>query len=207
MPPPPPLRKHQENQESDGRTRSWCLDKAVLARDVRYQKNACPENLPIPQAQYRANSCNLRNRHFCVRTLPIIIFFFFAILVAVAHPKIGKMTLVARKRTNFCVGFGFCVEGYSAAVYFVCPLALLCGVHTARHCYQDTQAPRRRMITRGIPTGCCRCILQQRGCKCIKINRVHDSLMHSTTCTQCWTELIDFLRQIKILRTFLIVGQ
>ena len=31
-PPPPPLRKHQENQECDGQTGSWCLDKAVLAQ-------------------------------------------------------------------------------------------------------------------------------------------------------------------------------
>ena len=28
----PPLRKHQPGQESDGQTRSWCLDKAVLAQ-------------------------------------------------------------------------------------------------------------------------------------------------------------------------------
>ena len=34
--PPSPLRKHQESKESDGRTGSWCLDKAVLARDARY---------------------------------------------------------------------------------------------------------------------------------------------------------------------------
>ena len=46
--PPPPLRKHQESQESDGQTGSWCLDKAVLARDAQYQKNTCPKNLPIP---------------------------------------------------------------------------------------------------------------------------------------------------------------
>ena len=31
-PPPSPLRKHQESQESDGQTGSWCLDKAVLAQ-------------------------------------------------------------------------------------------------------------------------------------------------------------------------------
>ena len=36
-PPPSPLRKHQESQASDGQTGSWCLDKAVLARDARYQ--------------------------------------------------------------------------------------------------------------------------------------------------------------------------
>ena len=47
-PPPLPLRKHQESQESDGQTGSWWLDKAVLPRDVRYQMKACPENLPIP---------------------------------------------------------------------------------------------------------------------------------------------------------------
>ena len=29
-----PLRKHQESQENDGQTRSRCLDKAVLARDM-----------------------------------------------------------------------------------------------------------------------------------------------------------------------------
>ena len=34
---PSPLRKHQESQESDGQTGSWCLDKAVLARDAWYQ--------------------------------------------------------------------------------------------------------------------------------------------------------------------------
>ena len=34
--PPPPLRKHQESQKNDGQTGSQCLDKAVLARDVRY---------------------------------------------------------------------------------------------------------------------------------------------------------------------------
>ena len=33
----PPLRKHQEIQKNDGQTGSRCLDKAVLARDVRYQ--------------------------------------------------------------------------------------------------------------------------------------------------------------------------
>ena len=32
-----PLHKHQESQKQDGQTRSRCLDKAVLARDVRYQ--------------------------------------------------------------------------------------------------------------------------------------------------------------------------
>ena len=39
IPPPPPLRKHRENQENDGHTGSWCLDKAVLPRNKRYQKN------------------------------------------------------------------------------------------------------------------------------------------------------------------------
>ena len=38
-PPPPAVRKKQENQESDGQSGSWCLDKAVLACDARYQKN------------------------------------------------------------------------------------------------------------------------------------------------------------------------
>ena len=36
--PPSPL--HQEGQESDGQTRSWCLDKAVLARDAWYQSRS-----------------------------------------------------------------------------------------------------------------------------------------------------------------------
>ena len=36
-PPPPPLHKHPESQKNDGQTGSRCLDKAVLARDVRYQ--------------------------------------------------------------------------------------------------------------------------------------------------------------------------
>ena len=35
--PPPPLRKHQESQKNDGQTGSRCLEKAVLARDVRRQ--------------------------------------------------------------------------------------------------------------------------------------------------------------------------
>ena len=35
--PSPPLRKHQERQKNDSQTGSQCLDKAVLARDVRYQ--------------------------------------------------------------------------------------------------------------------------------------------------------------------------
>ena len=54
--PPPPLRKHQESQESDGQTGSWCLDKAVLARDARYQKNTCPENLPIPHPKHNSHN-------------------------------------------------------------------------------------------------------------------------------------------------------
>ena len=41
--PPPPLRKHQESHENDGQTKSRGLDKAVLVRDTRYQKN-----LPSP---------------------------------------------------------------------------------------------------------------------------------------------------------------
>ena len=35
--PPPPLCKHQESQKNDGQTKSRCLDKAVLARNMRYQ--------------------------------------------------------------------------------------------------------------------------------------------------------------------------
>ena len=57
LPPPPPLRKHQPGQESDGQTGSWCLDKAVQLRDARYQKKACPKNLPIPHPKH-----NSRNR-------------------------------------------------------------------------------------------------------------------------------------------------
>ena len=34
---PPPLRKHQESLENHGHTGSWCLDKAVLPRNARYQ--------------------------------------------------------------------------------------------------------------------------------------------------------------------------
>ena len=52
-----PLRKHQPGQESDGQTGSWCLDKAVQPRDARYQKKACPKNLPIPHPKH-----NSRNR-------------------------------------------------------------------------------------------------------------------------------------------------
>ena len=44
---PPPLRKHQPGQESDGQTGSWCLDKAVQPRDVRYQKKAYGDGLQI----------------------------------------------------------------------------------------------------------------------------------------------------------------
>ena len=54
--PPPPLRKHQESQESDGQTGSWCLDKGVLARNARYQKNACAENLPIPHPRHNSHN-------------------------------------------------------------------------------------------------------------------------------------------------------
>ena len=57
VPRPPPLRKHQPGQESDGQTGSWCLDKAVQQRGARYQKKACPENLPIPHPNH-----NSRNR-------------------------------------------------------------------------------------------------------------------------------------------------
>ena len=39
--PPPSLRKHRQGQENDGHTGSWCLDKVVLARDARYQKDVC----------------------------------------------------------------------------------------------------------------------------------------------------------------------
>ena len=55
--PAPPLRKHQPGQESDGPTRSWCLDKMVQPRDAQYQKKACPKNLPIPHPKH-----NSRNR-------------------------------------------------------------------------------------------------------------------------------------------------
>ena len=48
--PPPPLCKHQGSRENDGHTGSWCLDKAVLPRDARYQK-------PIPHTKH-----NCRNR-------------------------------------------------------------------------------------------------------------------------------------------------
>ena len=48
--------KHQESQENDGQTGSWCLDKAVLARDARHQKNACPENLPIPHPKHNSHN-------------------------------------------------------------------------------------------------------------------------------------------------------
>ena len=55
-PPPPLLRKHQERQERDGQTGSWCLDKVVLARDARYQKNECPQTLPIPHPQHNSHN-------------------------------------------------------------------------------------------------------------------------------------------------------
>ena len=40
-PPPPLLSKHVKSQRNNGHTGSWCLDKAVLLRDVQYQKNVC----------------------------------------------------------------------------------------------------------------------------------------------------------------------
>ena len=43
---PLPLRKHQPGHESDGQTRSWCLDKAVQPRDVRYQRKHVPKTCP-----------------------------------------------------------------------------------------------------------------------------------------------------------------
>ena len=54
--PPPPLRKHRENEENDGQTRSWCLDKAVLASRST-KRIYVTENLPIPHPKH---SC--RNR-------------------------------------------------------------------------------------------------------------------------------------------------
>ena len=48
--------KHQESQENDCQTGSWSLDKAVLARDARCQKNACPENLPIPHPKHNSHN-------------------------------------------------------------------------------------------------------------------------------------------------------
>ena len=53
---PPPFGKHQESQASDGQTGSWCLDKAVLASDSRYQKKACPENVPIPHPKHNSHN-------------------------------------------------------------------------------------------------------------------------------------------------------
>ena len=41
LPPPPPLRMHQQGQENDGHTGSWCLDKVVLAHSARHQKDIC----------------------------------------------------------------------------------------------------------------------------------------------------------------------
>ena len=55
IPPPPNLHKHQESQESDGQTGSWCLDKAVLAHNARYQKNTCPKNRPIPHPKHNSH--------------------------------------------------------------------------------------------------------------------------------------------------------
>ena len=58
---PPPLRKHQPGQESDGQTGSWCLDKAVQPRDAQYQKKACPENLPIPHPKHNSRNWALEH--------------------------------------------------------------------------------------------------------------------------------------------------
>ena len=58
---PPPLCKHQESQESDGQTGSWCLDKAVLASNAQYQKNACPKNLPIPHSRHNRHNRALKH--------------------------------------------------------------------------------------------------------------------------------------------------
>ena len=43
---PPPLRKHQPDQESDSQTGSWCLDKAVQLRNARYQRKHAPKTCP-----------------------------------------------------------------------------------------------------------------------------------------------------------------
>ena len=43
---PPPLHKHAESQENDGQTRSRCLDKAVLARDVVPKELVSPKTCP-----------------------------------------------------------------------------------------------------------------------------------------------------------------
>ena len=53
---PPPLCKHQPGEENDGQTGSWCLDKAMQPRDARYQQNACPENLPIPDPKHASRN-------------------------------------------------------------------------------------------------------------------------------------------------------
>ena len=59
--PLPPCASTRPGQESCGQTASWCSDKPVLARDARYQKNTCPENLPIPRRQH--NSYNRALEH------------------------------------------------------------------------------------------------------------------------------------------------
>ena len=51
-----PPAQAQESQESDGQTGSWCLDKPMLAHDARYQKNACPENLPAPHPKHNSHN-------------------------------------------------------------------------------------------------------------------------------------------------------
>ena len=42
-------------------TGSWCLDKAVLVCDTRYQKNTCPENLPIPHPKHNNHNRALKH--------------------------------------------------------------------------------------------------------------------------------------------------
>ena len=55
---PPPLRKHQPGQESEGQTGSWCLDKAVQPRDGRYQRKHVESSPRVERPMIVAGACS-----------------------------------------------------------------------------------------------------------------------------------------------------
>ena len=60
--PPPPLRMHWENQESDGHTGSRCLDKAVTStkKNVVMSRRTHPKHDTAPVCLYIRNRTTLR---------------------------------------------------------------------------------------------------------------------------------------------------
>ena len=59
--PPPPLSKQAKSQKNDRQAGS-CLDKTMLAREARYQKNLCHRN-PAPTSP-NPNCCNRVLQHY-----------------------------------------------------------------------------------------------------------------------------------------------